>query len=348
MRVAHVLVGLCGVANGQMTRSYSDFISPISGGVTILQRIPNSPAAIASMTANLTARYGFPVVVDVTPGALDTLWISYDFSLLWPVAAPFLGADWSPLTSVSDVLRGMENATVSDPSVVSKHQLVAVSPLSTYRTTNTNPKSNEAFPVGFSAYSTVYPDDPTRFVVGWELLVEDYFAIVNAKAPSEVVAVITDHTGASVVAAERGCELNDAAQVLSSTVDVTPTQQWRLQLGQCPSFTARFVANSQKRILVWVYIAVIVVGAGVFVAALLIAAFVSEKDFKLRIAMATHHESNRAHRWIIGYGALMSASCRSTRTGFARIGGVCCGIYMHGLRLRGRVNSAPTDSGRCA
>ena len=40
--------------------------------------------------------------------------------------------------------------------------------------------------------------------------------------------------------------------------------------------------------------------------AIVFSTFMSEKDFKLRIAMATHTESTRAHRWIIGYGTSAS------------------------------------------
>ena len=84
---------------------------------------------------------------------------------------------------------------------------------------------------------------------------------------------------------------------------------WLLQLGQCQQYTADYVSGSQKGRLVWVYIAVAWLAAGLVTAAVMLVVFSNEKDFKLRIATATHSESARAHRWIIGYGA-----CTTPRT----------------------------------
>ena len=61
-------------------------------------------------------------------------------------------------------------------------------------------------------------------------------------------------------------------------------------------------ASCARRYLVWVYIAAVIIGALVFVGGIVFAVYMHEKDIALRVTIAKHEESTRAHRWIIGYG----------------------------------------------
>ena len=101
--------------------------------------------------------------------------------------------------------------------------------------------------------------------------------------------------------------MSQADFVMSTTVDVSPTQQWRVDIGQCPQFAVVYATTSPSRYLVWVYIGIVTLTAGLCIAGVMFLARLHEKDINLRVAIAKHEESTRAHRWIIGYG--MSAAC---------------------------------------
>ena len=96
--------------------------------------------------------------------------------------------------------------------------------------------------------------------------------------------------------------MDQSDSVLTNVVSVTQSQQWTVQIGQCPQFTSHYIATSSSRNSVWIYIAVIIVGGVVAMVAVVLSVFSHEKDTNLRIAIAQHEESSRAHRWIIGYG----------------------------------------------
>ena len=104
------------------------------------------------------------------------------------------------------------------------------------------------------------------------------------------------------VVVQSACQLNVADSVLTQVADVSPTQQWIVQIGQCPQYTSEQVNNSSSRNTVWIYIAIVIVGALAAEAGVLFSVYLHEKDTTLRIAIAKHEESTRAHRWIIGYG----------------------------------------------
>ena len=125
---------------------------------------------------------------------------------------------------------------------------------------------------------------------------------VTAKS-DYVVARIVDHTGVSYVGSGSGCDVSQATQVLSSDVAVAPGKVWRVDVGACPGYTTSFVQASSKARMVWAYVAVVVVGAALAAGIAIVALRVSNKEAALQLARATHAESNRAHRWIIGYGA---------------------------------------------
>ena len=91
--------------------------------------------------------------------------------------------------------------------------------------------------------------------------------------------------------------------MLTSTVSVSPTQQWRVDIGQCPNYTKHYLTTSSLRYLGWVYALVIVVAAFILMAGVVLTSRLIDKDTVLKVAVAKHEENSRAHRWILGYGA---------------------------------------------
>ena len=265
----------------------------MTGGLGLLKRINNNPAEIAALSAEMTDRFHAPMAVKLNADSRSTLWISIDYSIPAPYAALFLGADWSAVPWFQTILGELTALTETNKSLTASEQYVSVSALEYFQ-------ENQ---MGFSLYSTVYEDDPSQVMVAAAVLLTPYFDGLIAKAAGSVATKVTDPFGRSTTSAQNGCDLKDAEQILSASMQTAQTiQPWVLEIAQCPSYADSFVASSQKSRLVWVYIAVIAVGAGLVCAAVVFAAFLNEKDFKLRIAMATHSESTRAHRWIIGYG----------------------------------------------
>ena len=265
----------------------------MTGGLGLLKRINNNPAEIAALSAEMTDRFRAPMAVKLNADSRSTLWISIDYSIPAPYAALFLGADWSAVPWFQTILGELTALTETNKTLTASEQYVSVSALEYFQ-------ENQ---MGFSLYSTVYEDDPSQVMVAAAVLLTPYFDGLIAKAAGSVATKVTDPFGRSTTSAQNGCDLKDAEQILSASMQTAQTiQPWVLEIAQCPSYADSFVASSQKSRLVWVYIAVIALGAGLVCAAVVFAAFLNEKDFKLRIAMATHSESTRAHRWIIGYG----------------------------------------------
>ena len=77
--------------------------------------------------------------------------------------------------------------------------------------------------------------------------------------------------------------------------------QWTI-LGSVLAVVFRQMNSAASKSTLWLYIGVIVTGALVAVAAVLVAVHLVDKAARLRVVEATHTESARAHRWIIGYG----------------------------------------------
>ena len=93
--------------------------------------------------------------------------------------------------------------------------------------------------VGFSMYSTVYDDDPTRVVISAGSLLRTYTDDVIAKSPF-IVVTITDHLGSSNTAQGSDCTIGEATKVLSRTVNIMPmrSRAWKVDIGMCPRYAA--------------------------------------------------------------------------------------------------------------
>ena len=218
-------------------------------------------------------------------------WLSLDYapSNAWEMS--FIGFDVTVADAALQAINDL-NATRSAMDVYTE-QLTSLTGL---RTVSVQGSRSE---VGFSIYSTVYDDDPTRVVLSMGASLNAYVSGINAG--DQAVVTVTDHFG-EVYLHATGCVEADAVQVLSGVVNITSTKRWRVDIGQCPSFTDGYIASSTKRTTASLIVGAICAAAVLMCTGLVVIVHVSEKDAKLRITVATHTESSRAHRWIIGYG----------------------------------------------
>ena len=277
----------------QITRPYVGLFSAAFGGIGLVGRVRNDNASIAEWANVTSARVGFPVSQHVSPSNRTFAWLIEDVAPRNSETLAFLGLDVSGSSVNRAALEVLgSNATGSEVQS-GLSQAVAVTGIFTLPT---------APPLlGFAMYSTVFEDDPTRVVIVAASVLAEYDAIVFAGSPL-VAVVVVDHTGYVYASPSSACALDSADQVLTKTMNVTQSQQWTVLVGQCPEFTSQQLDGTTGRYNAWVYIAGINVAAVVAIAAVLLSVYMHEKDVVLRIAIAKHEESTRAHRWIIGYG----------------------------------------------
>ena len=280
----------------QLSRSYASPEIARLGGIGLITRVASTPSALAGWEADASARDGFAVSSKATPGARRFAWLPIDLAPANVWMLTFIGIDLSNDDAMRQAITDLKVTRAA--ANVSAEQLVSLTSIRTFDMQN---GGSEA---GFSIYSTVYDDDPTRVILSMGASLEAYAASINAG--NLAVVTVTDHFG-QVYTHATGCVPADVVQVLTGVVSVTPTTQWRVDIGQCPSFTDGYIAGSTKRTTAWLIVGAIVAIAVLVSAAGVTLAYVSEKDAKLRISMATHTESSRAHRWIIGYGACVGA-----------------------------------------
>ena len=148
-------------------------------------------------------------------------------------------------------------------------------------------------------FATVFDNDPSSHLLVAAATLKEYTAGVFAVSPY-VVVVITDHVGQEVEVLGSYCNISDTDSVLSTVVNVTQSQQWRVDIGQCPEYTAQVISSS-SRLSARVYVAAIVLCAVLSMAGVLLSVHLHTKDLNLRVALAMQEESSRAHKWIIGY-----------------------------------------------
>ena len=133
-------------------------------------------------------------------------------------------------------------------------------------------------------------------------IVDEFSNAVTANT-RDVVVVITDHTGEASAGTGSGCDIGDAVHVITNTVPATPTQQWRVDIGECPSYRENNSAYQSARQATIVYLTLIVIGTLVSIGGVVCLAYLHKKDVMFHVATAKHDEITRAHRWILGYGA---------------------------------------------
>ena len=69
----------------------------------------------------------------------------------------------------------------------------------------------------------------------------------DTTADQLIAATVTDHVGQTVPSGLSDCDIADADTVLERTVTFSATQSWTVAIGQCPSFTAAYLASSSTR-----------------------------------------------------------------------------------------------------
>ena len=266
--------------------------------------------AVAAWNAFATARDGIEVTATVK-GSLVLVGNSLEVSVpRWPYA--WLPIDIMPINEWAMTFLGVDLAltdvvyqAIADLNVTRSGSDIAVEQLVSLTGVRQFTREDGSSEKGFTMYSSVYDDDPTRVVLSMGASLNAYVSGINAG--DQAVVTVTDHFG-EVYLHATGCVEADAVQVLSGVVNITSTKRWRVDIGQCPSFTDGYIASSTKRTTASLIVGAICAAAVLMCTGLVVIVHVSEKDAKLRITVATHTESSRAHRWIIGYGTRLPVS----------------------------------------
>ena len=94
----------------------------------------------------------------------------------------------------------------------------------------------------------------------------------------------------------------DGASRLVSTVVLNSAQTWRLEVGQCPGFDSSSTFALGAKLAA--YGSAISVFVGFAVVMVVVMALWHERDARLRVELALRSDTERAHKWILGYGAV--------------------------------------------
>jgi hypothetical protein len=258
-----------------------------------MQRVDSyDNAYLAAWEANATQRMGFNVHV-LSTRTRPTLWLVADVTPRTALSVPYVGVDLSLSPENLEGLTKLQAASDATPASARSDQLVSLTGLFLYP--SASPPA-----LGFTMFSTVFDDDPTRVVLASGLLLDQFLDDVIAKSVDGVVVRVTDHLNLSTMT--NGCDIDNADYVLQSTVNVTPSHSWRVEIGQCPAYTRAVTAKSNRWVSLYIYLAVICVLTALAVAGLLAGVYTHEKEMNLNIRVAKEKENANAHRWVIGYG----------------------------------------------
>ena len=188
-------------------------------------------------------------------------------------------------------------AVAADATAVlaGKQQFSAVSDVSTAPGSGGSPTLEVSF------FHTVYADSPLSTLVSLQMPLQVYFDRIEEISP-HVSVVLYDASGHSWRSVNPGCAMAEASNVLDGLAAVGQGSTWRVVVGQCPRFTAEFVAASPKQDTVWVYVGIIALSTVMAMCISALALYMSERGARLRIATTKHDESTRAHKWVVGYG----------------------------------------------
>ena len=272
---------------------------PVSfGGIAIANRIDNTPASIATWLNSTRQRFngsypvaynaaGFPTV------GLPQVWVVTDVCPKGPLSLLFLGRVVNPSNAPNLALRTLQNLT-DNYSVTTGGQVVVASPLTYFAVASS---------WSVTMYASVFDNDPMQTVLVGATMWPLYFQPILAK--SEYISVqVTDHLGNVIAANGSACAMSEVDQpsLLSTVVHVNVAQSWRVDIGQCPGFQEHSVSYGGYKTKVAVYLSGICAFAFVASACVVAAALWHENDARVRVTLAKHSETERAHRWILGYG----------------------------------------------
>ena len=292
----------------QIARSLLQRHGNSSVTLLLLARLPGTDAADGNATAwtnwaNTTAARFNLTAVGVQAFLLpvprpDNVFVVTDIAP-WNngARASLLGADVSVFASTGavEVALGRLQAAAVPNSVWG--QLAVSSPMVTLTALATG--------TGFVSFCTVRDADPCEYVLALQAALDAVTSPLLALSPDAVVTV-TDTAGGVFVDGGSGCKPADAVAAVSMPLHFTPSQSWLLTVGQCPHYTAAYLASSTKLTLAATWLGVIVGIAVVVLVVVAVTATVRSKFLSGPLsgsaALVPAHGIT-AQWWITGFGA---------------------------------------------
>lgn len=212
-------------------RSYTGIVSSVYGGIGILDKIANNPAAIAAWEARASSAFGYNVTVfdqgfNASVGQ-PYMWVISDGASTSIPLSQSVGRDLSSRSQVRDAIRrvsgsnstGALSSTPTGYPVPSFDEGVVVTELLYLA---------PARQYGVGLLTTINSGDDSRLVFIIFVL-EAYLNPLLAISAGAVVTVM-DHTG--VWFSQGDCNAHDAVSELSRTATITTNATWTIKVGQ--------------------------------------------------------------------------------------------------------------------
>lgn len=209
-----------------------DIISPIYGGIGILEKVENDNASISAWEARASATWGrhvniFDAGFNASVGQ-PYIWVVSDGNSSTISPSAWLGRD---LTSRSNVRVAIEQLS-TDVDVGLRSSIAFGIPVPSFdaEVVVTNlfyfpaPKM-----YGLEMVTTVWSGNDSRLVIV-SLVIDAYLNPVLALSPG-AVATVTDHTGFSF--SQGDCAPEDALSELDGTAGITTMAMWTIRMGTC-------------------------------------------------------------------------------------------------------------------
>jgi signal transduction histidine kinase len=284
----------CGLSP-QIGRTYEGIFQSAFGGIGILARVNNTKAAKDAWAAATSLRYNRTVTPIILPPYADAddpfVYMIQDDLPNIPSVTAYQGLEITVLDHVRQPIWSMINHTSSsaNTSVLVElfSKLVGFSGLIEFT------RVLDVSQWGFLSFTTVFDDDPTAYLVMTATLFDNFVADFKRRSP-QAVLTITDANGFPFHSGT--CTLKDAKQILELAVPLTSAATWRIQVGQCPEYEARFITWKRYIILA---ICIVVTLLAVMVSAVVL--LYQERLVQDAIERTRHEEKATAHQIIVGY-----------------------------------------------
>ena len=260
-----VALGSC-----RIMRPFLQSFSSIYGGISILDRVSNTPAAIAAWEERESVRWGFDVQYHAdgynASIAQPDVWLLSTASSASLVSAAWVGRDVAAFPDIRQMLNNLSafNCSVggappggSPVNATARPEDCPTTAPSMQAPTYGNPVAVSTifanrFGMRTFAFVTTIEPNSTAKVVSVASVIDEYFNDMLTNHTEDAVIRVLDHGGNVVT--QGGCPMADALSVLSLSIPITSTVTWNVGIGQCPSYHAKF-ATWHK----WVYMAAILV-----------------------------------------------------------------------------------------
>ena len=273
----------------QISRGYYSLFAGWWGGLGLVARVANNSTAKAQWKQFVDQRYNISTQITSFPpyaDALDPHWyVLQDVMPFSSDVAPIIGIDLSAAGWVRSTLQ----------QLMTPQTLNTSNPVPFYGTGVAVSGLNEVWPgyTGMFTFTTVFDDDPTKYLVMTATVFDTYFQAVRDVSPESAV-VIRDHVGKALTGGN--CDISEVDQALKRHVRLTDSVTWTVELGQCPGFKSTFVT--------WRRYVILAVCLCTTVLALVVCLFVmafQDKIISQAVERTRNQEKANAHQIVVGY-----------------------------------------------